>query len=186
MEIQVLSKKTKNYQNWVVDEYNILAPIKLLSFTSFVGIDPGSCNLGLAFLYSDDEGEDKAKLWQIKIERDANPIQRMMDAKTIIQFVIVPISSHMYGRKLVVIENAAYAQGFRQVELAEQRAVMAMWLVENFYEVTMIAPMTIRKKVFGSGKIKAHEAWQLAGIPKNKQPTDALAALSCAYYGMMS
>lgn len=181
IEIRILNKKTIEYQDWKVDEYKIYAPRPLTSFYKYAGVDSGSVNLGISLLYSDSDGEDKAILWQIKLVRDDNPINRILLARQIIQFTL-----NFHAKiKLATIENAAYAKGFRQVELAEQRASIALSLINISCKVQMIAPMTIRKEVFGSGKIKAHEAWQLEGIPKNKQPNDALAALSCAYYGMI-
>lgn len=183
MEIQVLSKKTEKHLNWTVDEYITVPPIELKDFNAYLGIDPGTVNLGMSWMCADDIGRDRAKLWQIKITRSDDPVQRIMDINAVLNELIA--SGWNNGK--VTIENAAYAQGFRQVELAEQRAaIISNFLNNSAYSIQMAAPMTIRKKVFGSGKIKAHEVWQLEGISKTKQPNDALAALSCAYYGAMA
>ena len=181
IEIQVLDQTASIHQSWILNQYIIDVPIPLTSFVEFAGCDSGSVNMGLAKLYSVDD-KDRAMLWQMKLERSSNPIERIRLAADI-WFKFYKAEKPDF----LTIENAAYAKGFRQVELAEQRAIIA-WLCMidvGYNQVQMVAPMTIRKKVFSSGKIKAHEAWQLAGIPKNKQPSDALAALSCAYYGMM-
>ena len=181
IEIQVLMKKTREYTNWTVDIYHIIAPIPQTSFNELSGADPGTTNLGLCLLFSMDDGEDRAILWQVKLQRSDNPVSRMILATQIMN----EFADHNWNTKMMTIENSAFGASYRQVELAEQRAAIAMWCVKHPYPVQMVVPMKIRKTVFGSGKIKAHEAWQLAGIPKNKQPNDALAALSCAYYGMM-
>ena len=77
-----------------------------------------------------------------------------------------------------IVEQAAYGAPFGQVGLAEAR-VAAMVEVEDILEPTddlrMVPPATIRKAVFGHGRIKAHEAWtELSEYP------DAASALACA------
>ncbi len=186
IEIQVLAHTTQKYSIWSVDRYTIIPPIELISLDTFCGIDPGTSNAGMARLYSKD-ADDRAELWQIKITRDDDAIKRMNLASSIVSYFIyeVDLSKEYFFPILTIIEGASFGNNFRQVELAEQRATFVWRLLDGSYEVKIIPPTTIRKAVFGSGKIKAHEAWQLAGIPKNKQPNDALTALSCAYYEMM-
>jgi len=75
----------------------------------------------------------------------------------------------------MIIEGSAFGARFRQVELGEARATMAIWGKDHRFDVQIIAPNSIRKNVFGNGKIKAQEVW--SGLPN-----DALAALSCIYY----
>jgi Holliday junction resolvasome RuvABC endonuclease subunit len=179
--LKILSQQTLNENNWSIEQYCITAPIPLTSFTSFAGTDPGSVNLGLSVLSPTDNGEDVAYLWQVNLVRDKDPIVRIIITNSIINTVF-----DAYTRfNIMTIEGVAYSKGFRQAELAEQRTVIALHCINKHARTKIINPLTIRKKVFGSGKIKAHEAWQLEGIPKSKQPNDALAALACAYYGMM-
>jgi len=179
IQIQILSNKTMKSMDWTVDKYQIAAPIPFTSFSQFAGCDPGSVNLGLSkFINIDDK--DIAILWQIKLTRFDNPVERIS-----LYEIITNEFLSVHNVNIMTIENSAYAKGFRQTELAEQRAIIAHVCMKNNCEVQMIAPNQIRKAVFGSGNIKAHEEWQLEGIPKSKQPNDALAALSCAYYGMM-
>ena len=185
IEIQVLNKKTKEYNEWKYDKYSVALPTEIIEFGRYVGIDPGTTHLGLAELYSVDN-KDKVTLWQITISRQEDAIKRMR-LHHFIMGKCLYIPSHMIGNASdtnCVVEGASFGNTFRQVELAEQRIILAWWMFDSS-PTHIVPPTTIRKAVFGSGKIKAHEAWQLAGIPKNKQPNDALAALSCAYYGMM-
>jgi hypothetical protein len=141
--------------------------------------------LGIAQLDPDDE--DKAVLWQITMERSDNALFRIMMVSTVLRQIFGKPNAD--PKQIVIIEGASFGNNFRQAELAEQRTAMALWFIPMTYygsrQIKFVPPTTIRKVVFGSGKIKAHEAWQLEGIPKSKQPNDALAALSCAYYGMM-
>ena len=186
IEIQVLNKKTVTLPTWKFEKYVVEVPTPNTSFACPIGFDPGTTHLGIAQLYSKDD-KDRADLWQISIERNENPVFRIMMVKTILYELFG--NPNADPRQYIIIEGASFGNNFRQVELAEQRAASALWFVPmTFYgskQIKIVPPATIRKAVFGSGKIKAHEAWQLAGIPKNKQPSDALAALSCAYYGMM-
>lgn len=183
--IKILRQKKIEHQNWEANEYAIIPPIPLTSFKEWISADPGTTNMGLARLYSIDE-RDCATLWQIKIAREDNMLDRLTTANWIVQ-TCFNLPSHSYRMEcpILVIEGASYGNNFRQVELAEQRAAIALWGFNKLQTIMVIPPLTIRETVFGFGKIKAHEAWQLEGIPKSKQPNDALAALSCAYYGMM-
>jgi hypothetical protein len=76
-----------------------------------------------------------------------------------------------------VIEGSSFGDNFRQVELAEVRSSLAWWLMFNeIGDVQSIPPLSIRKTVFGSAKLKAQDVWD------TEIPNDALAALSCLYY----
>jgi len=181
--LKILTQKKLTFDNWEVDKYTILPPIPISNIWRYGGSDPGTVNLGISWLYTTDDGKDRADLWQIRLERITDSVERIIFFNNLLYDLIPNI---LGGVRNMIIENAAYAKGFRQVELAEQRAIMAVWYrKEAGFRVRMVPPLSIRKVVFGSGKVKAHEAWQLDGIPKNKQPNDALAALACAYYGMM-
>jgi Holliday junction resolvasome RuvABC endonuclease subunit len=131
-----------------------------------VGIDPGTTNLGICVLWDQLKIFD---LYQIKIERDADPIQRIIDAQ---QIMSACVTSYPYTIN-VCIEGASFGDRFRQVELAEQRASIALWALNRKFKVSIVPPNTIRKKAFGSAKIKAHEVW-------TNIPQDCAAALSCA------
>ena len=186
MEIlKILTQKKLEYHLWSVEEYIIAPPIPLTSFGTWIGIDPGTVNFGLATMLSWDE-QDKAKLYQIKFERQDTVDVRLLLTNEVMETIVKDKQKFSFKcPHWTVIEGASFGNNFRQVELAEQRGFLVWWGMKRGYRVQVVPPTTIRKVVFGSGKVKAHEAWQLDGIPKNKQPNDALAALACAYYGMM-
>ena len=141
-----------------------------------VGCDPGSVNMGIAIIegYLDNP---YAVLYQIKMERSSDPIERMKLVRDIMSRCI------FYYREPIVatIEGSAFSKGFRQTELAEIRAAIALWLVDKGFPTKIVNPMTIRKKVLGNAKLKPHEVWtDLAKIP------DAAQALCCSYFPLIS
>ena len=92
------------------------------------------------------------------------------------QKVIGDLSLVIAGRARMVIEGAAYGTGYREAELSEIRASTVLWANRLGVNIKIVPPNTIRKAVFGSGKLKAHDVWYLEDSP------DAVAALACAYY----
>jgi Holliday junction resolvasome RuvABC endonuclease subunit len=150
---------------WKIDVYTIEYTEQMPKLMC-VGVDPGTTNLGICVLW------DQLKifnLYKVTIERDANPVQRILDAQ---QIMSACVNSYPYTIN-VGIEGASFGDNFRQVELAEQRASIALWASNRNFNVSIMPPNTIRKKAFGSAKIKAHEIW-------TNIPQDCAAALSCA------
>lgn len=135
-----------------------------------VGIDPGTVNLGICvFLFR------KISVYTIKLNRDKNPVNRMLNTKKILSYLI-PYQE--YDSK-VCIEGASYGDVYRQVELAETRAACVFWGVDYGMDVKIAQPSEIRKAVFGNGTIKGKDVWK--GILSG----DAADALVCAYYAGM-
>ena len=135
-----------------------------------LGCDPGSVNLGLALIHQ--YLSPYAELYQIKTTRLPDAVDRIRNIQYILSDCILSFSF----KPLAIIEGASFGDRYRQVELAEIRASMALWCLDKGMEVSIVPPQTIRKQVFGSAKIKAHEQWK--ELEKYK---DAAAALSCAY-----
>jgi Holliday junction resolvasome RuvABC endonuclease subunit len=139
----------------------------------FIGIDPGTVNLGVARLDVPTVKNEVyyANLYQIKlIERGKTVLERINSVLEVLEYIGFPEFN-----KSVVIEGSAYGEQFRQVELAEIRAGMILWFDSRNAACQIIAPNSIRKHVFGSAKVHADEYWEcLAKYP------DAAAALSCA------
>lgn len=152
--------------DWKIKQNNFSFP-KIKSNTMFVGVDPGTTNIGISVLFN---GE--AKTFQIAVPRNPNPINRMKDAISILEYII----NYKNKRIFVCIEGASFGDVYRQVELAEIRAACALWAIEKAELVEIIPPSSIRKKVFGNGSIKAKELW------KNLLPGDAADALACSLY----
>jgi len=158
-----------------IQKIKIQLPIPINQFIMSVGIDPGSANMGVAVI----EGwldSPYAVVYQIKMERSGDPIERMQLAQDIMSQCVFYYRSPM----VATIEGSAFSEHYRQTELAEIRAAIALWCVSKGFTTKIVNPGTIRKAVLGNGKAKPHEVWtNLAHIP------DAAQALACAYLPFM-
>lgn len=131
-----------------------------------LGVDPGTKNLGLAFIQ-----DNTAKIYEIElVKRDTSAhiiygVWNLLDA-----FKIYP--------ELTIIEGASYNESFGQVDLETVRSAVVGWFIMRNYwnalTVKVVPPLTIRKIAFGSAKIKN---------PWDNLPDHAAAALGCALYG---
>lgn len=145
--------------------------IEMPCLTDFgcVGIDPGTVNLGIAFLmpgcYS--------VVYQIRLERFKSPVERITFAHSLLRTIINMERDNLYSDLRCIIEGASFGDTHRQVELAEQRAAFVIAGQGVFYGVKMLAPLTIRKLAFGTAKILAKDTYQ-------EIPQDAAVAVSCA------
>lgn len=74
-----------------------------------------------------------------------------------------------------IIEGASYGKLYRQVELEDVRAAAVMWFHRYGIKNYVIPPTSIRKQVFGHGRMKN---------PWSNIPDDIAAALGCAYYSV--
>lgn len=151
----------------------LLMPIN--QFAMSVGVDPGTTNMGIAVIegYLD---EPYAILYQVKLKRSDDAIERMETAQEIMNQCIYWYHSPM----IATIEGAAFSEHYRQAELAEVRAAVALWLRSRGFPTKLVNPGTIRKKVLGNGKALPHEVWtDLVDVP------DAAQALACAYYPLV-
>lgn len=172
--MQILNQTKSQIKQAQILTIKIEPPIPFIHDGIFIGIDPGTTNLGIAKLIG-YPNNPSCYVYQISMIRDANPIERIKHVQQIINMLLV---DYVQPMKLI-IEGASFGDKFRQVELAEQRAAIVSIALTKGIPVTMAPPLTIRKVIFGSGKKKADMVWP--EIPK-----DAAAALSCAYYAMMS
>ena len=171
MSMNVLSKKYKYASpKCSIEFYEINTEFPISSGT-YIGIDPGTVHLGIAQV-----NQFKSMAWEITLIRNPNPVIRILDMKDILQSVLYMNNSYIPTD--ATIEGASFADTYRQVELAEQRAATVIYLKEMFssiQEIRIVAPNSIRKKVFGNGKTKAQDVWK--DIPPN-----AACALACALY----
>ena len=99
------------------------------------------------------------------------------------QFLRSIMASYDYShtQALLVIEGAAYGAPFRQVELSEIRTAfyMAAAISDLFSDVVIKPPTSIRKAVFGGGKVQAGDEWPTL----NHNAADSLSiALYAAQY----
>jgi len=75
--------------------------------------------------------------------------------------------------KIAIIEGASYGDKFGQVGLAEIRFGFYLGLYAAGADVTIVAPTSVRKTVFGSGKTQAMDIW----TSLNHNASDSLAIL---------
>jgi len=83
------------------------------------------------------------------------------------------------GPRISIIEGASYGDHFGQVGLAEIRFGFYLGLYASGADVTIVAPTSVRKTVFGSGKTQAMDVW----ASLNHNGADSLAI---ALYSLMS
>lgn len=145
------------------------------SYAMSVGIDPGSVNMGIAVIEGNLD-DPYAILYQIKMERNPDPIERIKLAYEVMNSCIWWFSFPM----LATIEGSAFSEHYRQTELAEIRASVALWCVQKGFQTKIVPPLTIRKKVFGNAKVLPTEIWQ-----DLKDTPDACQALCCAYFPLV-
>ena len=149
--------------------------IKLLDLEyknqTYLGLDPGTKNLGVASIYPNTiEEVMEANLYKIILSRDDDAVERMLNVRTALSNIILWFK----WRSSAVIEGASFGNHYRQVELAEQRASIALWCYQRSMRVKIVPPKTIRKHAFGDGNMKN---------PWDNLKDDVAAALGCALYG---
>ena len=154
------------FGNWKIKRYDVVLPIKIPANDVFIGIDPGTTNLGVCTIES-----SYATVFQIRMTRNSNPVERIIEARKILNHIVKKGSVTN-----ICVEGASFGDVYRQVELAEIRAACALWGIDRKAEVVIVPPSSIRKKVFGNGSINPKEIW------KKYMVGDAADALACAYY----
>jgi len=162
-----IKKIEKSSGDYELTKITLKVPQQFDAYT-YLGVDPGTVNLGLCGM---DLDLGTAILYQIKQERDDTAVERIQKMRRLLQscFTFFKPSIKM------MIEGASFGNRYRQVELAEIRAAAVLWGLDHGAEVKVLPPLTIRKQVFGSAKQKPHEVWsELAEFP------DAAEAFCCS------
>ena len=139
-----------------------------------VGIDPGTTHMGIAILFN-RKVCNHILLYEIEMKRGGTLHDRVIQARNILIAVAKDCDLLSMDDKCeAVIEGAAFGKPFRQVELAEQRAALHLWLYDNgVKDVTIKQPNSVRKQAFGYAKVYAKEVWPMF-------PENSAAALGCA------
>jgi Holliday junction resolvasome RuvABC endonuclease subunit len=165
------SKVLTKYEH--IRAFKVELPVPIQGFHQSIGVDPGTTHLGIAVIegYMDNP---YAYLFQVDIERQDNPINRIKEAQNIMSDCV----NWYHLPNYATIEGASFANNYRQVELAEVRASIALWCLSKGFETVIVPPTTLRKGVLGSGKAIPHEVW--TGLPP-----DAVQALVCAYFPLL-
>jgi Holliday junction resolvasome RuvABC endonuclease subunit len=142
---------------------------ELLGHTGVViGVDPG-VNFGVTVIYECYIHIFNGKL---KTQKDRR-IEYSILAHDLIHELV-----HEYGGNptTLVLEGAAFNKTFGQVNLAEVRTGYYM-AMRSYGEVEVPAPMSVRKAVFGDGKMQPMDIWPHL----NHNAADSL---SIALYGL--
>ena len=167
MELEIYSKDVKGINDVVITTFTVALPYLIPKEGLItIGVDPGVTNIGLAEIYPDLE---HVALYKIEIPRSKDAMKRMVIIQSALHHCLYPVRSFR-----ATIEGASFGAKYRQVELAEARAAIALWLNSKGAQVKIVPPNTIRKQVFGNGKIKN---------PWDNLNDDVAAALGAAYYG---
>lgn len=137
---------------------------------TYFGFDPGTVNFGLAQIFPISE-KMFANLYEIRLAREDDAVQRMLNIRTLLS----SLSFSYHWKSIAIIEGAAFSKGYRQVELAEQRASIALWCHTRGMKTQIVNPKTVRKHAFGSGNTR--NPWM------ETLKDNCVAALGCALYG---
>jgi len=170
-QITILSDECFVSQNVKFRKIHIEPPMPLPANDRCVfGYDPGTTRMGVACLW-----RTYLTVYEVETVRSPDPVVRIVTNQSILNTCAKLFS---YS-PIMIIEGSSFGNNFRQVELAEVRASAVLWALQHNIVPKIVPPTTIRKAVFGNGKTKADEIWK-------ELPPNAGAALSCAYYQLLT
>lgn len=132
-----------------------------------IGIDPG-VNFAITSI---DDG--KIRICHGKLKTQTNRAEYALSA---MNFTRLFIELNYMEQAVFVLEGAAFNKVFGQVNLAEVRTGFYLGLRE-YGDVVVPAPMTVRKNVFGDGRIQPMNIWP-------EMNHNAADSLSIALYGI--
>jgi Holliday junction resolvasome RuvABC endonuclease subunit len=142
----------------------------------YVGIDPGSRNMGLTIL-----SDTVSMSFEIKYPPEKDAVKRILKIYTTTKLCFYYVFDKGIKQKIcAVIEGSSFGDPYGQATLADARtaAFLSIYEIANreHYDcqAKYIPPQSIRKQVFGSAKIKGEEVW------KDQLPPDAASSLVCA------
>jgi len=163
--MRILQQTKIEHEPYSIIDLKIEPPFINLSEHTKMGIDPGTTKMGLAYIW-----KNICHVYEIKIKRNPDPVGRILLTQDILS---ICFSMFDYA-PLMTIEGSSFS-GYREVELAEVRASAVLWAVKHGITPQIVPPLSIRKNVFGSAKIRAEVRW-------SELPPDAASALACAYF----
>lgn len=158
--IKIIDNEVIQQRNPHIRVYRIRLPYPIQSDVPLVGIDPGLAKLGFAHWCP---GYQFIVLHLVKTSSKSDIISRLRS----IRFA----SNKLPGGK-VIIESASYGSPGKQIYLGLVRGLLIDRFIND--DVRLLAPGSIRKKVFGSGKIIGKRVWKSI-------PPDCADALACLY-----
>lgn len=166
--MKIIQQTKKDYKVYTVEHIKIEPPLPVTTEHVVMGVDPGTTKLGLAYIW-----KSICHVYEVSIVRDDNPLIRILLTQDILSECLF-----MFDYAPIMIIEGSSFNGYRQTELAEVRTSAALWAINKGIKPYFVNPLTIRKSVFGNGKIKAEEQWA-------ELPPDAASALACCYYAIL-
>lgn len=148
---------------------------------TYVGIDPGGTNLGIAVIKY-----NAVHLYQLKLPSHLDVIERIMYVQKAFDYTF----QHIKHIQTACVEQAAYASPYGNVGLGEARTTLVIKLLEQkIPHILVTPPSSIRKEVFGHGKTKAQDYWKPLYAPVTPKGDnhidDGWSALGCAFYAYL-
>jgi len=116
-----------------------------------IGIDPG-VNFGMTVII-----DEKVDIYHGKLTKCEQRLEYAGMSMTCVREIMDNYPA--YDTPLAVLEGAAFNKTFGQVGLAEVRAGFYLGLKYITDMVTVVPPMTTRKKVFGDGRTQPMDVW---------------------------
>lgn len=139
-----------------------------------IGADPG-LKFGVSYVAKNDV----AYTFRTYVDRSSLSVSAMLDV-----FYNVPllVENFVSSSTPVVVEGAAHGAKYGQPLLGEVRGALILGFGgAGFVSVSEVAPLQIRKRVFGTGLVQPVEFWEAAGFLKaDKDSADALSMAICA------
>lgn len=167
--MEILQQTKKNYESYSITDIKIEPPLPVTTEHVLFGVDPGTTKMGLAYIW-----RNICHVYEIGITRSPNAVIRIL----LVHEILDKCFAMLDYAPLMTIEGSSYGNAYRQVELAEVRSSAVLWAIKYGVKPTLVPPLSIRKKVFGSAKLTAEFGWK-------ELPPDAASALACAYFGQI-
>ena len=141
-------------------------------YNNAVGIDPGR-NWGIGLLVDGVLYSYWGQFPKCKLATDYH----IMASDFILEWLPADLPA-----KVAIVEGPSYNEMYGQVALEDIRLGFFMAFKSLGYDVCYVAPQSVRKAVFGNGRIKARDVW--LDLPNNNGSDGAALALyGGGYYG---
>lgn len=143
-----------------------------------IGIDPGSTHLGIT-LFPSAYIHDSLFAFEVTLPSEKTSIESALSVRKAFRTCLKLAYMGNLSGFPAIIEGPSYGERYGQAKLAEMRITLALEILDSFYgHVRYSPPKSIRKIVFGDGKIVAKEIWKDLLLP------DAADSLACALAGL--
>lgn len=177
--MHIESQQKYQFRNTKIIQQQVVRPDCVFGrFNVVFGIDPGNRHMGLTILQNNFFN---AQCFEITFPTERLVIPRAIQIRLALSDIIFLSESWSEKDVLVAVEGSSFSSAFRNTELAEARLTAALWFKDNLTvndgQFIFIPPLTVRKQIFGSGKIRAEQSW-----PELKP--DAASSLAVALAGL--